>query len=168
MEYERPSQGFFLLPTHVLFQTDQRALKPVQHVHQSPLLLLTKTSFIYGWKLRGGTLGCLRQAPAVLQQQEKKKSHENRCGGGVYLVGFTGELAATELALDLALGAVMLQVVGQVAARQLDGAAVGAGYHIEGAGGEVALREARRRRGIRHTHPHVGRPARPLPDNNKR
>jgi len=35
----------------------------------------------------------------------------------------------------------VLQVVGQVAARQLDGAAVGAGYHIEGAGGEVVLRE---------------------------
>lgn len=57
----------------------------------------------------------------------------------VVLVGFTGELAATELALDFALGAVVLQVVRQVAARQLDGAAVGAGDHIEGAGGEVSL-----------------------------
>ena len=65
----------------------------------------------------------------------------------VYLIGFTGELAATKLALDLALGAIVLQVVGQVAARQLDGAAVGAGYHIEGAGGEVALRETQRQRG---------------------
>lgn len=58
---------------------------------------------------------------------------------GVYLVGFTRELAATKLALDLSLGAVMLQVVGQVAASQLDGAAVGAGYYVESAGGEVAL-----------------------------
>lgn len=57
----------------------------------------------------------------------------------VHLVRLAGELAATKLALDLALGAVVLQVVGQVAARQLDGAAVGAGYHVEGAGGEVAL-----------------------------
>lgn len=57
-----------------------------------------------------------------------------------YLVGFAGELAATELALDLALGAVMLQVVGQVAARQLDGAAIGARDYVEGAGGEVALK----------------------------
>lgn len=63
-------------------------------------------------------------------------------GGGCrfYLVGFTGELTATKLALDLALRAVMLQVVGQVAARQLDRAAVGARYYIEGAGGEVALK----------------------------
>lgn len=68
---------------------------------------------------------------------------------GVYLVGFTGELAATELALDLALGAVVLQVVGQVAARQLDGAAVGARYYVEGAGGEVALRWEQRQRGVR-------------------
>lgn len=68
---------------------------------------------------------------------------------GVYLVGFTGELAAAELALDLALGAVVLQVVGQVAARQLDGAAVGAWYYVEGAGGEVALRWQRRQRGVR-------------------
>lgn len=39
----------------------------------------------------------------------------------------------------------MLQVVGQVAARQLDGAAVGARDHVEGAGGEVALKETPRR-----------------------
>lgn len=39
----------------------------------------------------------------------------------------------------------MLQVVGQVAARQLHGAAVGARDNIEGAGGEVALRETPRR-----------------------
>lgn len=57
----------------------------------------------------------------------------------VYLVGLSGELAATELTLDLTLGAVVLQVVGQVAARQLDGAAVGTRDHVEGAGGEVAL-----------------------------
>lgn len=57
-----------------------------------------------------------------------------------YLVGLAGELTATELALDLALGAVMLQVVGQVAARQLDGAAIGARDYVEGTGGEVALK----------------------------
>lgn len=39
----------------------------------------------------------------------------------------------------------MLQVVGQVAARQLDGAAIGAGNHVEGAGGEVALRGRQKR-----------------------
>lgn len=64
-------------------------------------------------------------------------------GVGVYLVGFARELAAAELALDLPLGAVVLQMVGQVAARQLDGAAVGAGDDIEGAGGEVALEGGR-------------------------
>lgn len=57
----------------------------------------------------------------------------------MYLVGLSCELAAAELALDLAFGAVVLQVLGQVAARQLDGTAVGAGDHVEGAGGEVAL-----------------------------
>ena len=31
---------------------------------------------------------------------------------GIYLIGLAGELTATELALDLSLGAVMLQVVG--------------------------------------------------------
>lgn len=67
----------------------------------------------------------------------------------------------------------MLQVVGQVAARQLDRAAIGTGYHIEGAGGEVALREKQRQTGNvssdshTHTHPHVGPSARPLPENNK-
>lgn len=45
----------------------------------------------------------------------------------------------------------MLQVVGQVAARQLDGATVGAGDHVEGAGGEVALGE---REGVRHKATH--------------
>lgn len=64
-----------------------------------------------------------------------------------YLIGFTGELAATELTLHLALGAVVLQVVRQVTARQLDGAAIGAGNHIEGAGGEVALREKQQQKG---------------------
>lgn len=57
-----------------------------------------------------------------------------------YLVGFTRELTAAELTLDLALGAIVLQVVRQVAARQLDRAAIRAGYHIESAGGEVSLR----------------------------
>lgn len=56
-----------------------------------------------------------------------------------YLIGLSCELAPAELALDLALWAVVLQVFGQVSARQLDGAAVGAGDHIEGAGREVAL-----------------------------
>lgn len=73
-------------------------------------------------------------------ETSKNNRNKKRFAVGVYLVGFTGELAATELALDFALGAVVLQVVGQVAARQLDGAAVGAGDHIEGAGGEVSLR----------------------------
>lgn len=71
-------------------------------------------------------------------------------GGGrvvFYLVGFARELAAAELALDLPLGAVVLQVVGQVAARQLDGAAVGAGDDVEGAGGEVALEGGRQTEG---------------------
>lgn len=58
----------------------------------------------------------------------------------VYLIGFTGEFTATKLTLDLALRAVVLQVVGQVAARQLHRTAIGAGDHIEGAGGEVALK----------------------------
>lgn len=64
----------------------------------------------------------------------------------------------------------MLQVVGQVTARQLDGAAIGAGNHIEGAGGEVALRETQRQRGIRITHTPalVGRLVRPPPDNCRR
>lgn len=65
----------------------------------------------------------------------KKKN----CRLVVYLVGFARELAAAELALDLSLGAVVLQVVGQVAACQFDRAAVGAGDDVEGAGGEVAL-----------------------------
>lgn len=72
---------------------------------------------------------------------------------GAYLIGFAGELAATKLTLDLALGAVVLQVVGQVAARQLDWAAIGAGYHIEGAGGEVALRDTQR---VIRITPHAG------------
>lgn len=70
-----------------------------------------------------------------------------------YLIGFAGELAATKLTLDLALGAVVLQVVGQVAARQLDWAAIGAGYHIEGAGGEVALRDTQQ---VIRITPHAG------------
>lgn len=74
----------------------------------------------------------------------RKKRRKKGFGLAVYLVGLTGELTPAELALDLALGAVMLQVVGQVAACQLDGAAVGAGNHIEGAGGEVSLRETER------------------------
>lgn len=61
----------------------------------------------------------------------------NNCSA--YLVGLSRELAAAELALDLAFGAVVLQVLGQVTPRQLDSTAVGAGDHVEGAGGEVAL-----------------------------
>lgn len=59
--------------------------------------------------------------------------------GPRYLIGLSCELAPAEFALDFALGAVVLQVFGQVSARQLDGAAVGAGDHVEGAGREVAL-----------------------------
>ncbi len=49
-------------------------------------------------------------------------------------MGLSCELASAELALDLAFGTVVLQMLGQVFARQLDGAAVGTGDHIEGAG----------------------------------
>lgn len=91
-------------------------------------------------------LGCLWQNPAVLQKRGIKR-HRHRGGFGGYLVGFSGELAATKLALDLALGAVMLQVVGQVAASQLDGAAIGARDNVEGAGGEVALKWIESKRG---------------------
>ena len=58
-----------------------------------------------------------------------------------YLEGLPRELASAELTLDLAFGAVVLQVLRQVTARQLDGTAVGAGDHVEGAGGEMTLRE---------------------------
>ena len=71
---------------------------------------------------------------------------------GLYLIGLASELAATELALDLPLGAVVLQVLRQVAARQLDGAAIWAGDHVKGAGGEVGLRAEerwRRDRGVK-------------------
>lgn len=88
-------------------------------------------------------LGCLWPNPAVSQKRGMKR-HRHRGG---YLVGFAGELAATKLALDLALGAVMLQVVGQVAASQLDGAAIGARDYVEGAGGEVALKWKESKRG---------------------
>lgn len=83
-------------------------------------------------------LGCLWPNPAVSRNRGKKTHTEKRFGA--YLVGFAGELTAAELAFDLALGAVVLQVVRQVAASQLDGAAVGAGDYVEGAGGEVALK----------------------------
>lgn len=100
---------------------------------------------------------------AKLRGKRKKQNKTGKNWFGVYLVGFTRELAATKLALDLSLGAVVLQVVGQVAARQLDGAAVGAGYYVESAGGEVALGGGRQRqRAIRpaHIRPHAGRKAR--------
>lgn len=57
----------------------------------------------------------------------------------VVLEGLPRELAATELALDLAFGAVVLQVLRQVTARQLDGTAIGARDNVEGAGGEMTL-----------------------------
>lgn len=84
-------------------------------------------------------LVCSWQNPAVLQKRVKKHPDTQR-RRGVYLIGFTSELASAKLALDLALGAVVLQVVGQVAASQLDRAAIGAGDYVEGAGGEVALK----------------------------
>lgn len=128
-----PVKASFLLPTHVLFQnrptlsegSETRALVFPAAFH--------KDVFHIGMEMMWRDSCCLRQVLAELYLNKNLV---------VYLVSFTGELAATKLALDLALGAVMLQVVGQVAARQLDGAAIGAGYHIEGAGGEVALREA--------------------------
>lgn len=55
------------------------------------------------------------------------------------LVCLAGELAATKLALDFAFGTVVLQVVGQVAPRQLHGAAVRTRDDVERTGGEVAL-----------------------------
>lgn len=99
-----------------------------------------KDLFHMGMGITWHMLSCLWQNPAVLQKSRMKKTHKTHKRFEAYLVGFSGELAATELALDLALGAVMLQVVGQVAARQLDGAAIGARDYVEGAGGEVALK----------------------------
>lgn len=56
-----------------------------------------------------------------------------------HLVGLAGEVAAAELAAQPALGAVVLQVGRQVAALQLQAAAVGAGDHVEAAGVEMGL-----------------------------
>lgn len=82
----------------------------------------------------------LFMAGACCVAEKRDENTETHKRLEAYLVGLAGELAATELALDLALGAVVLQVVGQVAARQLDGAAIGARDYVEGAGGEVALK----------------------------
>lgn len=87
----------------------------------------------------------MAESCCVAEKRDKKTQAQGRTGG--YLVGFAGELAAAKLALDLALGAVMLQVVGQVAASQLDGAAIGARDYVEGAGGEVALKWIESKRG---------------------
>lgn len=57
----------------------------------------------------------------------------------VALKGLPAEVTATELALEAPLGAVVLQVCGQIPAAQLGGTAVGAGNHIEAAGIQVAL-----------------------------
>lgn len=59
--------------------------------------------------------------------------------GPTHLKGLPAEVTATELALQSPLGAVMLQVRGQIPAAQLGGAAVGAGDYIEAAGIQVAL-----------------------------
>ena len=56
-----------------------------------------------------------------------------------HLKGLPTEVTATKLALEAPLGAVVLQVCGQVAAAQLGGAAIGAGDDIEAAGVQVAL-----------------------------
>lgn len=58
---------------------------------------------------------------------------------GAHLEGLPGEVGGAEFALDPALGAAVLHVLGQVAAAQLGAAAVGAGDNVEGAGAEVDL-----------------------------
>ena len=59
--------------------------------------------------------------------------------GPTHLKGLPAEVAATKLALEAPLGAVVLQVCRQVPAAQLGGAAIGAGDYIEAAGVQVAL-----------------------------
>lgn len=57
----------------------------------------------------------------------------------VALVGLPTEVAATELALEAALGTVVLQMCRQITAAQLGWAAIRAGDYIEAAGIQVAL-----------------------------
>lgn len=131
------SQSFFpYANTCAISKYIDTSLRGVTQVHLTPCRLPQRASFTQALEICGVTRVVYFKLP--LRYEKKKK---NRFGPGVYLVGLTGELTATKLAFDLALGAVVLQVVRQVAARQLDGATIGAGYHIEGAGGEVALRE---------------------------
>lgn len=134
LSMKEPVKASSLLPIHVLFQnrpalsdgSDARALV-------SPAAFY-KDVFHVGMEILWRHVGLFMPSSHCVAGGGKRRRF------GVYLVGFTGELAATKLALDLALGAIVLQVVRQVAARQLDGAAVGARYYIEGAGGEVALK----------------------------
>lgn len=56
-----------------------------------------------------------------------------------HLEGLPGEVAGAELALDPALGAAVLDVLGQVPAAQLGAAAVGAGDDVEAAGAKMGL-----------------------------
>lgn len=60
---------------------------------------------------------------------------------GAHLEGLPGEVPGTELALDAAFGAAVLQVLGQIAAAQFGAAAVGAGDDVEAAGAQVGLGE---------------------------
>lgn len=60
---------------------------------------------------------------------------------GAHLEGLPGEVPGTELALDAAFGAAVLQVLGQIAAAQFGAAAIGAGDDVEAAGAQVGLGE---------------------------
>lgn len=59
--------------------------------------------------------------------------------GPIYLVGLPTEVTAAKFTLEAALGAVVLQVGGQVTPAQLGRAAIRAGDDIEAAGVQVAL-----------------------------
>lgn len=58
-----------------------------------------------------------------------------------YLEGLPSEVAGAELALDPALGAAVLDVLGEVTAAQFGAAPVGAGDHIEATGAEMGLED---------------------------
>lgn len=64
-----------------------------------------------------------------------------------HLKGLPSEVGGAELALDPALGAAVLDVLGQVAAAQLGAAPVGAGDDVEATGAEMSLGGTERVRG---------------------
>lgn len=138
----------FFLPTHVLFQNRPRLSEGSDTcIHFSCCFQQKHLSYNHGNRVLSHEVVYNERETIIKMIFLKKKVWS------AYLIGFAGELAATKLTLDLALGAVVLQVVGQVAARQLDWAAIGAGYHIEGAGGEVALRDTKQ---VIRITPHAG------------